>query len=43
MTPLEHGMAILMTDRILKTVLSEIKDLWIKHDKQIRMDERAEG
>lgn len=35
-----------MTDRRLKTAISENKVLWIKQDKQIkqiRMDDRAEG
>lgn len=43
LTHLDYWMVILVTDLGLKTVLSENKVLWIKHDKQIRMDERAEG
>lgn len=42
-TYLDHRMVISVTDGRLKTCLSENKVLWIKHDKQIRMDERAEG
>ena len=40
---LEHWMVILVPDRRRKTGLSQNEVLWIKHDKQIRMDERAEG
>lgn len=36
-------MVTLVTDLRLKTVLPENKVLWVKHDQQIRMDERAGG